>query len=155
MFLLPDASDQYAILEPSGENAGERWVEASYVSRRTCDPSESITKICRSPLRSESKVILSPPGDQAGSQLSAVGRLVTSLVSPVSGLMARIRQPAGEPLRDTRISGCPWARRKDAVQSNKRRRPPPRTRNLLEDDWRPTLNDEGLLFFVMDSSCAR
>jgi len=70
--------------------------------------------------------------------------------------MARIRQPAGVSMRVARISGCFWARRKDAVQSNKRRRPPPRTRNLLEeDDWRLALIDEGLLFFVMDSSCAR
>lgn len=154
MFLLPDASDQNAILEPSGENAGERCVEASLVSWTTFDPSESITKIWRSPVRSESKAIWSPPGDQAGSQLSAVGRLETSLVPPVSGLMAMIRHPAGKPFKVARISGCSWARRNDAALS-KTRSTPPRTRNRLEDDRRPVPTDNVLLSLLIDSSCTK
>ena len=83
-----------AIVEPSGDQAGERPA----VRRCCCEPSAFMTQISGSPLRSERKAIVVPSGDHEGSN-SGQGAWVMRVSAVPSALIVQTSSKVSNTIR--------------------------------------------------------
>src|SRR5919198_4062120 len=101
------AGAAYAIIEPSGDQAGE----IPRANRRRPDPSAFISQISESPLRSERNAMRAPSGDQVasnsghGDRVRRVRPVPSALMDQTSWKLSKMIRPESEAAADRAPTG--------------------------------------------------
>src|SRR5881397_2414231 len=128
MSLLPARLEANAIIDPSGDQAGEKSTPGSCVIRRTAEPSSFITYISLPRSLVDAKAMREPSGDHAGKASSAgssvrrIWLLPSLFITNISLVPSRaeakaIRSPSGDQLARELLG---------VVRTERSRRPAPK-----------------------------